>query len=135
MHGVDETRAFSAPHITNRKPVFDKHEVANIFHASAINLNITSLQFDTAMINRVIDCVAAGGFILTDRKAQLSELSSCAEEIGYSSVDELNAKIDFYLDPANREKKKAIVAQMSEEFAAQCSVAKTIERILEKVQV
>lgn len=135
MHGVDGSRAFSAVHITNRKPVFDGNEVANIFHASAINLNITSLQFDTAMINRVIDCVVSGGFILTDRKSQLFELTSCADDIGYSTVDELNSKIDFYLDPANSEKKREIVAQMSDEFAKKCSVAQTVERILEKVSV
>jgi hypothetical protein len=135
MHGVDESRAFSAVHITNRKPVFDGNEVANIFHASAINLNITSLQFDSAMINRVIDCVASGGFILTDRKSQLFELTSCADAIGYSTIDELNEKIDFYLDPANLEKKREIVALMSDEFAQRCSVAKTVERILEKVSV
>jgi hypothetical protein len=135
MHGVDESRAFSAEHITNRKPVFDRNEVANIFHASAINLNITSLQFDSAMINRVIDCVASGGFILTDRKPQLFELTSCADDIAYSSLDELNEKIDFYLDPVNLEKKRDIVAVMSEEFAKKCSVAQTVERILEKVSV
>lgn len=135
MHGVEESRAFSADHITNRKPVFDRNEVGNIFHASAINLNITSLQFDSAMINRVIDCVASGGFILTDRKSQLFELTSCADDIGYSTVDELNGKIDLYLDPANSEKKREIVAQMSEEFAKKCSVAQTVERILEKVAV
>ncbi len=133
MHGVDASRTFTAQHITNKKPVFDRNEVANIFHASAINLNITSLQFDSAMINRVIDCVAAGGFMLTDRKAQLCELSSCAEEIAYSTVDELNEKIDFYLAPANREKRREIVAQMSEEFAAKCSVGQTVAKILEKV--
>lgn len=133
MHGVDESRSFTSSHISSHKPVFDRNEVGNIFNSSAINLNITSLQFDSAMINRVIDCVAAGGFMLTDRKEQLYELTSCADDIGYSTVDELNEKVDFYLDPANSAKKAEIVAQMSDEFAKRCSVARTVERILEKV--
>lgn len=135
MHGVDESRSFTSGHISSHKPVFDRNEVGNIFNSSAINLNITSLQFDSAMINRVIDCVAAGGFMLTDRKAQLYELTSCADEIGYSTVDELNGKIDFYLDPTNSGKKREIVAQMSEEFSKKCSVSQTIERILEKASL
>ena len=67
-----------------------------IYSGSKINLNITPLQFDTAVINRVIDVGAAGGFILTDWKDDISELPF-HEEISYKNINELKEKIELYL--------------------------------------
>jgi hypothetical protein len=69
----------------------------DIYANSKINLNITSLQFDNAVINRVIDVASAGGFILTDWKSDLQEITSVHQEISYRTIDELNSKIDYYL--------------------------------------
>jgi len=51
------------------QPLQHYAETSNIYASSKINLNITSLHFDNAVINRVIDAGASGGFILTDWKS------------------------------------------------------------------
>ena len=68
-----------------------------IYAESRININITSIQFDSAIVNRVLDVAAAGGFLLTDWKDGLSEITSVCESISYRSIDELKNKIDYYL--------------------------------------
>lgn len=80
-------------HIPNR----NHQGTDRIYAESRININITSIQFDSAIVNRVLDVAAAGGFLLTDWKDGLSDITSVCESISYRSIDELNNKIDYYL--------------------------------------
>ena len=133
MHGVEQTRNFVETHITNHKPVFAPQDVAKIFSISKVNLNITSLQFDTGLINRVIDCISAGGFILTDRKTQMFELTSCTDRITYSSIDELKDKIRYFTSPTHQSERKDLIKQMQKDFSANCSVERCVQQLLEKM--
>jgi len=45
----------------------------------------------------VLDVAGAGGFLLTDWKDGLKEITSVHELISYRSIDELKNKIDYYL--------------------------------------
>jgi len=69
---------------------------AAIYRSSLISLNITALQFDQAVSNRVLDVAAAGGFPLTDSKGELGALTGVAEAISYRSLEELRHKIEYY---------------------------------------
>ena len=69
---------------------------AAIYRSSLISLNITALQFDQAVSNRVLDVAAAGGFPLTDWKGELGALTGVAEAISYRSLEELRHKMDYY---------------------------------------
>ena len=82
-------------------PLDDYATARSIYASSRVNLNITSLQFDDAVINRVIDAAACGGFILTDWKSDLCKLTNVYEQISYRTIDELNDKIEYYLTNEN----------------------------------
>jgi len=93
-------------HTPNR----DHEGTDRIYAESKININITSIQFDYAIVNRVLDVAAAGGFLLTDWKDELREITSVHELISYRSVDELKSKIDYYL--THDEERLEIAAQL-----------------------
>lgn len=79
------------------RPNRNHENTDRIYAESKININITSIQFDSAIVNRVLDVAAAGGFLLTDWKDGLREITSVHELISYRSIDELKNKIDYYL--------------------------------------
>jgi spore maturation protein CgeB len=73
-------------------------ELPLVYGAAAINFNVTSLQMKTAVNQRVFDVPAAGGFLLTDYKAQLPELLDVGKAIiCYRHPDEIPELASFYL--------------------------------------
>ena len=45
----------------------------------------------------MLDVAAVGGFLLTDWKEGLKEITSVHEQLSYRTIDELKNKIDYYL--------------------------------------
>ncbi len=67
------------------------------YNACAVNLNITSIQMKHAVNQRVFDCPAAGGFLLTDAQSDLSSLFEVGVEMAcYRDWDECAALIRHY---------------------------------------
>jgi len=56
-------------------------ELPAFYPMSAVNLNCTSRQMKGAVNQRVFDVPACGGFVLTDRRAQLEELFEPGREV------------------------------------------------------
>jgi spore maturation protein CgeB len=104
---------------------------SQIYSKSRINLNITSLQFDTAVINRVIDIGASGGFVLTDWKNDLANITSVSKEISYRTIDELNFKIEYYL--YHDKERKDIASQFHDDIVSKCSYSNLIDYILSQL--
>jgi spore maturation protein CgeB len=102
-----------------------------IYSKSRINLNITSLQFDAAVINRVIDIGASGGFILTDWKNDLVKITSVSKEISYRTIDELNSKIEYYL--CHDKEREEIASQFHDDIVSKCSYSNLIDYILSQL--
>lgn len=75
------------------------YEVSNIYANSKINLNITLHCIETGASQRILDCMAAGGFILSNYQADLVEMFVPGEEIAiYHDYDELVEQISYYLE-------------------------------------
>jgi spore maturation protein CgeB len=74
------------------------------YRACSVNLNITSIQMPTAVNQRVLDCPAAGGFLLTDAQSQLADLFEVDSEVAvYNTFDEARDKMLHYAThPAER---------------------------------
>jgi len=69
------------------------------YRSTAINLNATSLQMKTGVNQRVFDCPAAGGFLITDAQDDLNELFEPGSEVvTYATLDELEDKVRYYLN-------------------------------------
>jgi spore maturation protein CgeB len=83
-------------------------DLAPFYRSTAINVNNTSLQMRDAVNQRVFDCPAAGGFLITDDQPDLHELFDVEKEmVTYTSLPELSDKINHYL--ARPEARSAIV--------------------------
>jgi hypothetical protein len=88
---------------------------AAVYRSSLISLNITALQFDQAVSNRILDVAAAGGFPLTDWKDELGAITSVAAAISYRSLAELQHKIDYYCHPDHRLERLEIATTLQRE--------------------
>lgn len=76
------------------------------FYAStAVNINMTDRQMPGAANQRVFDCPAAGGFLLTDRREQLEELFDPERELAFhEGPEDIAEKVRWYLKhPSQRE--------------------------------
>jgi hypothetical protein len=100
---------------------YDISAVAAIYASTWININVTSMQFDSAVVNRVLDCISVGGFVLTDNKSTLSRITTVASDVSYSNLDELNAKIQKMIDPVNMDYYNEIKRQFMYDVSVNCS--------------
>lgn len=67
------------------------------YRGTAININQSSLQMRDAVNQRVFDCPAAGGFLITDDQPDLHDHFDVAREVvTYASLPELADKIAYY---------------------------------------
>jgi spore maturation protein CgeB len=72
-------------------------ELPDVYRFSRINFNMTSVQMPTAVNQRVFDCPAAGGFLLTDAQADLDDLFDAPKEtVRYHGVEEARDLIRHY---------------------------------------
>ena len=133
LHGLAANQQIQQPNITYYPATTNYAETRDLYARSKINLNITSLQFDQAVINRVIDVAAAGGFVLTDWKADLMKLTSVAEQISYRSLEELNSKINYYLHPSHESERLEIITVLRQDIQQHCSYAAVVDLILSKL--
>ena len=85
-------------------PVGYFSDLAPFYRHTAVNLNTTSLQMKTAVNQRVFDCPAAGGFLITDAQSDLADLFDMESEVtAYASMGELEDKVKYYTrNPAQR---------------------------------
>lgn len=88
-------------------------ELPDIYRKSKINLNISSLQLENSINNRVFDTAGVGGFILTEDKPDFYLLDKdIAGDISYKTINELNDKIRYFLN--NDKERKEISNKLLE---------------------
>lgn len=121
-------------HVVYRAATIDYSSTASIYAKSKISLNISSLQFDTAINNRIIDVILAGGFILTDKRDDLAFLGDLADEITFETPEELQYKIDFFMDPKNMDRYLEVKTRAYELFKDRHSYEAVCRVILESVE-
>ena len=131
LSGLSSERKIESETIAYYPPVVEYASTQNLYASSKINLNITSIQFDDAVVNRVIDVAFVGGFILTDWKPDLCKLTSVSEQISYRSIEELNRKIIYYL--THEEERLAIAAQLHQDISEKCSYDNIIEFMMNRI--
>lgn len=83
-------------------------EMPQIFHKSAININITHRAIKSGISLRVLDVMGAGGFLISNYQPELCELFVPGEEfVCYYNTRDLLEKIDYYLKHPKERKKIA----------------------------
>lgn len=89
----------SYPKLINKGFAKTQTEMPLIFHASDINLNITAKSIRSGLPLRIWDILGSGGFCLTNYQAELPSLLQAGTHLDtYSSIEELDDKIHFYLE-------------------------------------
>jgi spore maturation protein CgeB len=92
--------------------------LAAFYGSTAVNVNSTSLQMRWAVNQRVFDCPAAGGFLITDDQGDMPELFDPeTESVTYGSSEELLEKTARFLQCP--EERRAIVLAAQRRIAAQ----------------
>jgi len=103
-------------------------DLAGYYRDTAININTTSLQMTTAVNQRVFDCPAAGGFVITDDQAAVHELFDDNEVVVYASLDELRDKVRYYRTrPTERE---AVIRAAQRRIAADHTHANRLQGLV-----
>jgi len=134
LQGMDLHRKLPEEHVFYHHPQHNPREIADIYNKSAVSINITPLQFDSAVINRVLDIGAAGGFPLTDWKEDLARVTSVSEEISYKCPEELEHKIAYYSHPDHRHERLEICHCLSSEIQENHTYEQITAYLLAKLQ-
>jgi hypothetical protein len=108
----------------------DYYKTASIYKNSKISINISGFQFDTAVTNRVLDVIAAGGILLTDFKSDFISNFPYAEELTYKNANELKEKIEKSKDPNYLRRLERICDQIRIEIEKKFSYKNTVEIII-----
>lgn len=92
-------------------------ELPGFYRETAVNVNQTSLQMRDAVNQRVFDCPAAGGFLITDDQPDLHEHFDVAREmVTYRSLAELQEKTQYYLH--HHEERASLILRARERVLA-----------------
>jgi spore maturation protein CgeB len=106
-------------------------ELAEFYRTTAVNLNVTSAQMKTGLNQRVFDAPAAGGFLLTDSRAQLAKLFAPDEFVAYDGPAEAKALTAEWLKrPQERQK---IVERAQARILGEHVYARRLETIFRRV--
>ncbi len=121
------------PNIHYQPATVDYQQARDIYRSSKININISSLQFDSAINNRVVDAVMSGGFILTDDRSDLSTLGELRQHITFRSPEELVHKVDYWLHGDNNKKyleiKNALIEIVSKRHSYKAVLGSIFENL------
>lgn len=86
--------------------------LAPFYRSTIININSTSIQMASAVNQRVFDCPAAGGFLITDAQEDLHSLFDPDEEVViYRTLEELTELIARYRVDSNERRRVVAKAQ------------------------
>jgi hypothetical protein len=103
-------------------------ELAGAFAATAVTVDLVNPSFLHGYGSKVMNCFAAGGFMLLDRKQDFVELfGALGEAVSFSSLDELQAKVDYYL--ANEEERVSISEALGERIREYHSLPGLLRRL------
>ena len=112
------------------KGTVDYHEqMPNVFHESRINLNLSLRSIHTGIPLRVLDIMACGGFVLTNRQQELAEAFREDHEIVmFDSMEDGMEKIAYYL---SHETERRAIAEAGRKKVRECfSYAQGIRRLM-----
>jgi SAM-dependent methyltransferase len=104
-------------------------ELPRVFASAKVNVCIANGLIYQGVPSKLIDCLASGGFALTDPKDDLVTLfGSDVERIVFRSAEELNAKIEYYLErPAER---REIVEHLRAVIEERCTLDSLFTRVI-----
>lgn len=127
---------FLKNHLQKNGARIDEEESVKIYNASKINLNLHSgVQADQLVSNgdfvnpRTFELASIGAFQLVDKRSLMGELFEEDELATFSSIEEMLAKIKYFL--ANPEAGKAIAEKSRKKVLKEHTYEKRMETLLD----
>lgn len=117
LHGVDRQWRIGRPGVQYHPAVYDEEGLQRVYQRSCVNVNVSSLQFDHAVVNRVHDVFMAGGLCLTDQRSGLADLTSQHAEISFRTVEELHERVRFYARPEHARERALLIQAVQRDVA------------------
>ena len=98
LHTTSEVGEDKLGNVEVRLPVRPGEDATVVYAGSKINLNISLKGIEGGTIQRIIDIMGAGGFVLTNYCVETAELFEEDKEIVmYKTPEELFEKVEYYL--------------------------------------
>jgi hypothetical protein len=105
-------------------------ELARAFAGAAVTVDLVNPGFLHGCGSKVMNCFAAGGFMLLDRKQDFVELfGALGEAVSFSSLDELQTKLDYYL--ANEDERREIAEALGDRIREHHSLPGLLRRLID----
>ncbi len=105
-------------------------EMPLIFKRSKIDLNITLRSIKSGIPLRAFDIMGAGGFLLTDHRADLLDLFVPGEDlVYYENKEDLLQKVGYYLE--HEEERKAIARNGHDKVATKHTYRHRVQEMLD----
>lgn len=115
------------------KPGVSFDILTHIYRKSKINLNITLHCIETGASQRILDVMAAGGFMLSNYQEELEEMFVPGEEIVlYHNEQELEELVAYYL--THDEERERIARKGQEKVLREYDMRLWIEKMLQYVK-
>jgi spore maturation protein CgeB len=119
-----------SPNLVYAGDVHHFRELPQAFASTRINVCIANSLIYKGAPSKLIDCLASGGFALSDPKDDLVRLfGRDVEAIFFRNADELNAKIEYFLP--RREERREIVHELRKTIEQKCTLERLFERVLQ----
>jgi hypothetical protein len=120
------------PNLKYRGNVDHFAELPLIYASTRVNVCVTNGLVYKGISSKLIDCLASGGFALTDPKQDVREFfGPVAEKIFFRSLDELNSKIEYYL--AHPREREEIVTELGVQIRRRCTLEALFEQVVARV--
>lgn len=131
--GSESWKTLDIPGMTYRGPADRRTLLPRIINASAISLNVSKPMFPTGVGPRILETLACGGFLLSNRIAALTALLVDGKDLViYDTLDDLAEKARYYLaHPAER---RAIAGRGMRKVRAHHTWLHRAKRILEVLE-
>ena len=130
LHGMQRKLTLGLGNVEHRDAVFDTQAVQDVFRDSCINLNFTSLQFDTAVVNRVFDVFMAGGLCLTDYRDGLATLTNSHAEFSWKTLSELRERVAYWSDPARARERALLIRKVQADLGEHGGYTRLADRLI-----
>ena len=130
LYTNSDTKMLPELNVCNRGMVDYHTQMPLVFAGSKINLNISLRSIHSGIPLRVLDIMACGGFVLSNRQPEIAEYFEDGVEIAiFSSLEECMDKIDYYL--AHEDERKQIAAAGRKKVQEVLSYQKGLEKVFE----
>lgn len=113
-------------------PSISYKNLSQVYQKYAVNLNISSLQLETSVNNRIFDVFASKSFVISDYKEDMKKVApDMWSEISFNNLEDLLVKADYYLTHPNH--RKELIESLYENIIENHTYTNRVAQIVEKI--